>query len=256
MSNSKVVVKINMQTMFIMSDHYTRCKHAKIEYPCGILLGNISGNLIEINDAYELFITKDSEHNFDIDQDACKTIFDIKSKVFNFMKIGWFICKNVSDEEMEKIGKAIESSEDIDGFIRVCFNSENNNNQLLNMKIRKGDTYINSNYIYESELSERIVLNQIQSQRTQESNFEYLKQSYKGLDNKMKVIESYLDKSIKGDIDFEPETIRKINDLNLYFKQNNYKKTFATEINEQGNLTLMCGLIMEEIGRSIKKRKQ
>lgn len=260
MFDSKFAVKVHPQVMFVISDHSTRCKFSSSQvsqYPCGILLGSASGNTIEILDAYEILVTKDDNGNFSVDQETYSTTYEIKSKVFSYVKIGWFISKDIKDDEMEQIGKVIENNEDMEGFIRIRFISGNEINHMMDVTVRKGNKFVSADYSYESELGERIALMQMQSQGTSKSQVEYMKQAYKALDEKMAVIENYLSKMISGEVAFDPVMVKKINDLNLWFNnKDKAKKKDTKELEEQGNLTLMCGLITEKITRDIKEKRK
>ncbi|KAH0793918.1 COP9 signalosome complex subunit 6-like [Histomonas meleagridis] len=257
MKTGKLVIKIHPQAIFTISDHATRVSllEQPLDYPCGLLLGSYEGNLIEVMSAAEIDIHRKEDGQLIIEPDSYKILFNVRNKVFpNEIKIGWFICKEATPEEINEIQQLFDEAEEMETLVRAEFVQDHD--QMFRVFVNHGGEFTESDYTYESELGERIAMLALQSEGTSESQIEFTADAFKALDSQLAIIEEYVVKVLSKEIEFNPVLMRKCADLAQWFSnKNKNKERESAEIEEEASLALMCGLVLEAITRTEQRSK-
>ena len=234
---------IHPQAILQISDHFTRSKYFidQIEFICGIIYGYSDGFNFEICSTVEsLIIETDSHYNLD-----SEVYYGLhKHHIDNFkdeIPIGWYIISPINEKNINLLNIPFENKFEV--FLRIEF-LFNNENIFKIFKKTRNNFWNEINYIYKSELAERVGLIGLQSEGNAENQISFLKFAFKSLNNQLEKIENYLIKIKNKEIPFNYELVRKSSDIIQYFKHQKLKNN-SSNLLEISKLSYLTTLITE-----------
>ncbi|KAH0785562.1 COP9 signalosome complex subunit 6 [Histomonas meleagridis] len=250
--NNNITVSLHPHAMFVISDHANRIPfmNPPIKYACGILLGSYDSGKIEVNSAFEIKINVKEDGKLELDKEVYNTMYKVRNKVFPFeTPIGWFVSQDYPQDEIDKLQSIISDADNMECLLRINFNKENE--QMINVFLIEGNKSIPVDYNYESELGERIAMMQLQAEGDAESQIEFTADAFKALDTNLAEIQRYLIKVLNKEAPFDPVIVRECSTISQWFSHkdpNENKEAIATE--EQSNLALLCGMMLEVLSKA------
>ncbi|KAH0793271.1 COP9 signalosome complex subunit 6 [Histomonas meleagridis] len=249
---SNISVSLHPHVMFVISDHANRIPFMDppIKYACGILLGSYDSNKVEVNSAFEIKINEREDGKLELDKEVYNTMYKVRNKVFPFeTPIGWFVSQDYPQEEIDKLQSIISDADNMECMLRINFNKQKD--QMISVFLIEGDKSMPVDYSYESELGERIAMMQLQAEGDAESQIEFTADAFKALDAHLAEIQTYLIKVLNKEAPFDPVIIRECSTISQWFSHkdpNEHTEAIATE--EQSNLALLCGMMLEVLSKA------
>lgn len=246
---SGVSVAVHPQAILQIADHASRSKFfdSSMEYLCGFILGSSDGAKIEVHSSMEACIVKSGD-NISIDKSA-RSVFNIMYKQHKQIYptecvVGWYTCKPYPLDIVNTLREVFDSVEHSDISIRGEFVEDGAH--PLKLYMTRGDSWIDLEYEYKSELAEQIAIMQLQSEGSAESQVEFTAQAFRSLDSQLECIEQYLTAMADGKVQFDAVTARKCADIAQWWK---HRPAVDDEesIVEQENLGLLVGLMAETL---------
>ena len=238
---------VHPQVALQIADHRTRSNYttkefkAKYKYVIGIIYGYTDERKIELCSTTETIVNKVGS-GYEVDKSAYEPINN--HHMVNYVgeiELGWYNITPMSAAEITAVNAAIEKIFKVQ--IRVTYSDEGEH--ALKLFVPKGsDSWTEVLYKYQSELAEHVAIMQVQSQGDANKQISFTADAYHALDKQLKIIQDFLTKTKEGKIPFNPDLVRKCNDIGLWFIHS--RRNFDEEVNiEEGQLALLCGLLAE-----------
>ncbi|KAK8897833.1 COP9 signalosome complex subunit 6 [Tritrichomonas musculus] len=259
---TNISILMHPQAMLVMSNHYTRRQYddANVKLPVhvGLLLGLTDGAHIEVNSALEILITG-KPGDLVIDQKFIDNAYkDLHKATFpKDTPIGWYTCdkidKNVHQELSAKIDELITSLDSETLLYGEFIIDEKNekidaqNKSPLTLFLFNDSNLIPVDFTYETEPAERIAMMQLQSEGSVEDQTQFTAKAFQSLDKDLEKVQKYLEKVAKKEIPFDAERVRKAATIAQWWDHNCGEEQPSDRIEEQANLALLCGMILETL---------
>ena len=259
---SKLNVTVHPSAMLVMSNQYTRLEYDNANVPLpvhvGLLLGSSKGGYIEVTSAFELLITGTPD-NLEVNQKFLENGYkNLHKATFpTDVPIGWYTCTKLSDNLRDEVSRRVEeiaTSYDSELLLFGEFIVEQNNNNEnpekcpLTLYSANVQTLSPIDYTYETEPAERIAMMQLQSGGSAEDQIKFTANAFQSLDEDLEKVQKYLEKVLKKEVPFDHDNVRFAATLSQWWDHNNTEEnTGSDKVEEQANLALLCGLLLETL---------
>ena len=253
---------VHPQVALQIADHATRSQFfskdfvQKHKFIIGILYGFADDRKIEVCSTCESIVNETSS-GYEVD----KLAFDCISRHHNLnyvgeVELGWYNITPMKDNEINAVNAAFEKIFKVQ--LRITFMQTGEHTLVLNVPENDGK-WRQTLYKYRSELAEHVAISQVQSQGNANNQISFTEDAYKALDKELEIIQDFLEKTMTGAIPFQPDLVRKCNDIALWFRHAQPDRQTEIAI-EEGQLALLSGLLAEAMTvidtRIQKTRKQ
>lgn len=252
-------VIIHPQALLQITDHATRSKYqsASIKYICGVIYGSCTGVKgmkelkIELSSTTEALVT-DVGDKLEVDKEAYDCINAHHSKNFvDEIPIGWYHTQFLEDEIIQKMNDAFSAFFDV--VVRAKYNDGDHPITVF-IPGAEPHTWKEVPYTYESELAERVALVQLQADGNADNQISFTQDAYNALDKQLCLIVDYLEKTKKGEVEFNPELVRKCATVSKWWKQSYMKST--SSIVPSAQLSHVIGMLAETVVEFEKNGKK
>ncbi|KAK8834807.1 COP9 signalosome complex subunit 6 [Tritrichomonas musculus] len=88
---------------------------------------------------------------------------------------------------------------------------------------------------------------QLQSEGSVEDQTQFTAKAFQSLDKDLEKVQKYLEKVAKKEIPFDAERVRKAATIAQWWDHNCGEEQPSDRIEEQANLALLCGMILETL---------
>jgi hypothetical protein len=177
----------------------------------------------------------------EIDEEAYKLINNHHTVNYvGEIELGWYNITPMSEAEISTVNAAVEKKFKVQ--IRVTYTEEEEH--TLKLFVPNGSSWAPVIYKYQSELAEHVAIMQVQSQGDASKQISFTADAYNAFDKHLQIIQDFLLKTKEGKIPFNPDLVRKCNDIGLWFIHSRRNEDYEVHI-EEGQLALLCGLLAE-----------
>lgn len=226
-----------------ISDHSTRSKYFvdDIPYACGVIYGTVDEKAIELCSTVEVGFAVSEP--LTLNSEAYTGICHYHKKNYpNETQIGWYSSRQLTEEEFSKLHKLF--SEKFEVFVRVVFN--NTDDSPLSIHEWKHGEWQQRDYVYQSEIAERVALSNLQSEGTTDSQVGFNETAYRVLESHLAEIEEFLLQTEKGEIPFHPDLVRKCADISRWWDHDRSGDSESALVeDEEARLSLLCSVLAE-----------
>jgi hypothetical protein len=236
-------VVLHPQAILQVADIFSRMEFlaASTEYVCGLLLGSAEGN-IEVVSSIES-VLRGSGLELSLDMSVYRTLFRLYRAIYpSLVPVGWYSCKPLSPDQVQAVNAAFNVVDHPAPFVRIEIRE---GDESLAVFAQHGDGWVPSEYVYESELAERIAMMQLQREGTAESQVAFTADAFRTLDRDLEMIEKYLTTVATGDAPFDPVLVRRCGDIALWWIHKDDDDN-AGDI-EKEQLAILVGMMADRI---------
>ena len=258
---SNINILVHPQVMFVISNHYSRFKYDKVNPPlpvhCGLLLGSIGDNY-EVTSAMEVIVVVGENGKLKLDQRFMKSCLELINTVYkSTVPIGWYTLDSKSDESLLRIKDAFDELQEFNLSLVGNFSIDpaHPNDPPFTIYFQKGNSFQVAPYSYESAYAENIAMIQLQSEGNPESQIQFTKNAFTSLSMDLERIEKYLQSVRDKKLPFNAELVRRAADFAQWWDHNNAEEQYTDRADEQANLALLCGLMLQTMVAYDKSKK-
>jgi hypothetical protein len=237
---------VHPQVALQIADHKTRSNFfepefkAKCKFVIGIIYGYVDERKTELCSTTEIIVNPVAG-GYEVDNKAYHFINN--HHMVNYVgeiELGWYNISPMNDKEIAAVNAAMEKIFKVQ--IRITYDEKKK--YTLNLFAPNEKEWIPVFYRYQSELAEHAAIMEVQSQGDAKKQISFTADAYNAFDQQLQVIQEFLLKTKEGKIPFNPDLVRRCNDIGLWFIHS--RRNIENEVNiEEGQLALLCGLLAE-----------
>jgi hypothetical protein len=236
-------IVVHPQAILQVADIFSRMEFlaAPTEYVCGVLVGSAEG-AIEVVSSIES-VLRGTGLDLSLDMSVFRTLYRLYRAIYpTLVPVGWYSCRGLSADQVRAVNAAFEVIDHPAPFIRLELRD---GDAPLAAFAQHGDEWAPVEYVYASELAERIAMMQLQGEGTAESQVAFTADAFRTLDKDLEMIENYLVAVATGQGAFDPVVVRRCGDIALWWMHKDEDEN--ADVIEKEQLAILVGMMAERI---------